>query len=104
MAELMLGDVLARGWTRAMVHNLLAKPDRTKRGWNNTILLFDADRVIAIEQSDQFAQAVASRESAGRVIPNYVTCWPQLLRSIARPRPRDTARESFPGWHVCAGD
>ena len=48
MAEITLGDVLDRGWTKLMVDRLLGQPDRTKSGRNNIIRLYSEDRVFAV--------------------------------------------------------
>lgn len=62
MTEFMQCDLLARGWTLGLIKKILGEPERTVSRWGGgKIKLFTADRVVAMEQSDEFVGRQARR-------------------------------------------
>ena len=62
-----LSEMKVRGWTPAVIRDLLGKPDRTKRNPRYkraaAMLLYSIDRVHEAEQSDTFAEHIQRREA-----------------------------------------
>jgi hypothetical protein len=65
---LTVSEVMARGWTRAMIENLLGPPDSFRdSGTRSTTMMYKLDRVIAAERTEAFvaARAMSKLRSAG---------------------------------------
>jgi hypothetical protein len=61
--------LIARGWTKAMIDQLLGAPDRVERPHGDRIVLFAVDRVHAAEQTAEFIrrkEQAKSRTQLGR--------------------------------------
>jgi hypothetical protein len=58
--SLSLSELMARGWTQAMVENLLGAPDEFRdNGARYKTMMYRLDRVLAAEQTWEFSDARA---------------------------------------------